>query len=237
MKYEKIVKGKFVARPNRFIAEVEIDGKCVRAHVKNTGRCRELLIPGAKVYLEDWEDRMAKRKLRYSLICVEKKTDRGVLLVNMDSQAPNKVVKEALEEGSLLLPGVDHDTVIKPEAVYGDSRIDFKLEAKDGLEAYIEVKGVTLESDGEASFPDAPTERGIKHLKELEKAVAEGKKAFAVFVIQMEGMKTFSPNDRKHKEFGEALRNAASKGVQILAYECFVRPDELKLSRQVIVKL
>ena len=241
MKYENIVAGKFISRPNRFIADVYVESgsgmdsaadaiamesEAVKAHVKNTGRLGELLVPGAKIYLEDHFGHMGSRKMRYSL------------LANIDSQAPNKIVKEAIEEGKLRFFGANSDELtIKPEAVYGDSRLDFKISGKNGSEALIEVKGVTLESDGIASFPDAPTERGIKHLKELEKAVAEDKEAFVIFVLQMKGMKLFRPNDEKHKAFGDALRHAAANGVRVMAFECDVSKDQIKLSGQVETEL
>lgn len=237
MKYEKIIKGKFKSRPNRFIATVHIEGKEERAHVKNTGRCKELLVEGADVYLEDHFDKMGTRKLRYSLITVEKEKAGGALPVNMDSQAPNKVVKEALENGSLNLPGMSSLAKIRGEAVYGDSRLDFYVCDDRGKEAYIEVKGVTLEENGVARFPDAPTERGVKHIEELMRALSEGKKAFIVFVIQMKGIRTFMPNDMTHKAFGDALRRASEKDVTVMAYDCKVTEDEIVLGERVPVAL
>lgn len=237
MKYEKVVKGKFIDRPNRFVALVEVDGERVKAHVKNTGRCRELLVPGAEVYLEDFADNMRNRKMRYSLVGVEKAREESNLMINMDSQAPNKVVAESLALGTLKLPGMNKVIKIKPEKTYGESRLDFYIEDCCGAEGYIEVKGVTLETDGIASFPDATTERGIKHIKELEGIVDEGKKAFVVFVIQMEGMKGFRPNDITHKAFGDALRCAEAKGVGVLAYECKVTEDTLILAGRIPVQL
>lgn len=229
MKYEKIIKGNFIERPNRFVAIVETGGKKVTAHVKNTGRCRELLVPGATVYLEDFEGRMGSIKLKYSLIGVEK----GNITVNMDSQAPNKIIKESLESGSLALPEMESLVMIKPEAVYGESRLDFYVKDCKGREGYIEVKGVTLETCGIAMFPDAPTERGIKHLHELQHAVGEGKKAFIIFVIQMKGVLSFEPNDERHKAFGDALREAACSGVTVLAYDCMVGEDFISLGDEV----
>lgn len=229
MKYEKIIKGKFIERPNRFVAIVETDGGIVNAHVKNTGRCRELLIPGATVYLEDFTDRMGSRKLRYSLVGVEK----GEMMVNMDSQAPNKVIGESLKSGKLVLPGMTELEVIKPEAIYGESRLDFYIKDRKGREGYIEVKGVTLETGGHAMFPDAPTERGVKHLHELAGVVKEGKKAFIIFVIQMKGVKSFAPNDERHKAFGDALREASRSGVRTLAYDCVVGEDFILLGDEV----
>ena len=153
MKYEKIVPARFISRPNRFVAIVNHNGNEISVHVKNTGRCRELLVPDSVVYLEDFSYRQGKRKLLYDLIAVRK----GDLLINMDSQAPNKVVREALENGSIKLSGMSELTIIRPEKVYGDSRFDFYIEDKNGEKGFVEVKGVTLESDGIASFPDAPT--------------------------------------------------------------------------------
>lgn len=233
MKYENICKGNFIARPNRFIAEVEIDGFQARAHVKNTGRCRELLLPGAKVYLEDFSERMGNRKLRYSLIGVEK----GNLLVNMDSQAPNKVCEEALLSGRLSLPGMGRLTAVKREKTFGASRFDFYVEDELGEKGWLEVKGVTLEEDGVARFPDAPTERGVKHILELIHGVEEGYHGYVLFVIQMTGIRYFEPNDRMHKAFGDALRQADKKGVHVLACDCQVTADTLDMKDMIPVKL
>lgn len=231
MKYEKIVSGIFVSRPNRFIAHVLIDGKEEIVHVKNTGRCKELLIPGVKVYLEDFEGRMGSRKLRYSLIAVEKKRDEGnneSILINMDSQAPNKVVGEWLATQGY--------TFIKSEYKYGDSRIDFYMEK--GTDKYLlEVKGCTLEYNGHCFFPDAPTERGVKHLEELIKAKEHGYHAAVLILIQMEESIDFAPNDETHKEFGDTLRIAASRGVEVLCYNCKVTPDSLQLKDKIKVVL
>lgn len=237
MKYEKIVTGKFIERPNRFVAFVTVKGERVKTHVKNTGRCKELLIPGADVYLEDFKDNMGKRNLRYSLIGVEKDSEDGKLMVNMDSQAPNKIVKESLISGILKLPGMSDLAAIKPEFTYGQSRLDFYIKDIDGAEAFIEVKGVTLEKQGMAMFPDAPTERGIKHLYELRNSVREGKKAFVIFVIQMKGVSAFKPNDDTHKAFGDALREVRNEGVIPLAYDCNVGADFIELGSEVKVKL
>lgn len=229
MKYEKIVSARFLSRPNRFVAQVLLNGEEVSVHVKNTGRCRELLVPDTVVYLEDFIYRQGKRKLLYDLIAVRK----GDLLINMDSQAPNKAAKEALENGSIKLPGMSELTIIRPEKVYGDSRFDFYIEDKNGEKGFIEVKGVTLENDGIASFPDAPTERGVKHLNELVKAAENGYHSYVLFVIQMSGMKLFTPNDATHMEFGDTLRYAAERGVHILAYECSVSPDSMEITNSV----
>ena len=231
MKYEKIVSGIFVSRPNRFIAHVLIDGTEEIVHVKNTGRCKELLVPGCKVYLEDFEGRMGSRKLRYSLIAVEKKRDEGKnesILINMDSQAPNKVVAEWLST-----QGYDF---IKPEFTFGKSRVDFYMER--GKEKFLlEVKGCTLEYNGHCFFPDAPTERGVKHLEELIKAKEHGYHAAVLILIQMEESIDFAPNDETHKEFGDTLRIAASRGVDVLCYNCKVTPDSLELKDKVKVIL
>ena len=215
MKYENIKAGKFIARPNRFIAHVEIDGKPETVHVKNTGRCRELLIPGAGVYLT--EPGTPGRKTRYDLIAVRK--ENGILF-NIDSQAPNKVVREWLDA-----QGFD---LVQPEYPYGSSRIDFYMER--GQDRYLmEVKGCTLEIGGIGYFPDAPTERGVKHLRELIRAAGEGCKAAVGFVIQTEGVREVRPNTDTHPQFAEALKQARSAGVRILFFPCRVRPDSLEI--------
>ena len=226
MKYQNVVSGRFLARPNRFIAHVETEDGVQVVHVKNTGRCRELLVPGATVYLERAANPV--RKTAYDLIAVEK----GNLLINMDAQAPNKVFAEWAAAGGFL-PGV---AAVYPEYVYGDSRLDFCLETKKGLHL-VEVKGVTLEENGYARFPDAPTERGIKHIRELQKAAEKGLDATLFFVVQMEGIHSVSPNDATHPAFGAALREAASCGVSVCAYDCAVTPDSLTIRRQVPVIL
>lgn len=237
MKYEKICRGKFISRPNRFIAEVEIEGCVQRAHVKNTGRCRELLVPGADLILEDFRGRMGSRKLEYSLIGVTKATCRGPLLINMDSQAPNKVVKEALMSGELRIGCMEKAETVKGEYTYGASRLDFYVKDEDGREGLVEVKGVTLEEDGVAMFPDAPTERGVKHIRELMGAVSSGYVGCVIFVIQMKGVDVFRPNDRTHAAFGEALREARQAGVEVMACDCAVGPDWLRLDEPVKVEL
>ena len=230
MNYLNIVPGVFLRRPNRFIAYVMVNGREEAAHVKNTGRCRELLIPGAIIYLQEHDK--PNRKTRFSLIAVQK----GELLVNIDSQAPNKVMLEALSQG-LCLPGlkspVNH---IKAESVYGNSRFDFHVTA-GGKEAYIEIKGVTLEQEGVAKFPDAPTERGVKHVLELMEAVSKGISAYVVFVVQMEGICCVTPNDETHREFGQALREAHRAGVNIIAYDCLVSHDRIELNKPIPVIL
>ena len=239
MRYENIVKGKFISRPNRFIAMVELEGGslenggAVKAHVKNTGRLRELLVPGAEVLLEDHDGRMGSRKLRYSLIGVRKE-DR---LINIDSQAPNKLVKEAMLSGRLIPSGLKDVAYYKPEYTFGSSRLDFYAEDSCGTKLLGEVKGVTLEEAGIVSFPDAPTERGIKHLEELRACVEAGYKAAVIFVVQMEGMQHFEPNDKTHPQFGEALRQARKAGVEVLAYECKVTPSSLEITKSIPVVL
>jgi len=233
VKYEKIVSARFLSRPNRFVAIVNYNGNEISVHVKNTGRCRELLVPDSVVYLEDFSYRQGKRKLLYDLVAVRK----GDLLINMDSQAPNKVAREALENGSIKLSGMSKLTIIRPEKVYGDSRFDFYIEDKNGEKGFVEVKGVTLENDGITSFPDAPTDRGVKHIKELVKAMGNGYHSYVLFVIQMSGIRLFTPNDATHREFGDTLRYAAEKGVQILACECSVTPDSLEITRAVPIEM
>lgn len=227
MKYEDVVTGKFVERPNRFIAMAQIGERIEKCHVKNTGRCRELLVPGAEIYLE--KSGNPQRKTAYDLIGVKK----GEVLINMDSQAPNKVVKEWLEQ-EVYVSGI---TLLKPEYRYGESRIDFYLETAEGRKILIEVKGVTLEENGVARFPDAPTERGIKHIRELQRAVLEGYEAYVLFVIQMKGIRWLEPNDRTHPAFGEALREAEKDGVKVLAYDCGVTEDGMVMEEPVLVRL
>ena len=228
MKYPKIVEGTFVERPNRFIAKVMIHGKEETVHVKNTGRCRELLPEGAKVYLADEEGKM--RKTRYDLVAAIKE-DR---IINMDSQAPNVVVKEALQQGLIL-----QDIIrIKPEFTYGESRFDFFVETKGNPKGtFIEVKGVTLEKDNIVSFPDAPSERAVKHIEELIKAKKEGYDAYVLFVIQMTDIAFLVPNDTTHQEFGDALRRAKEAGVEVIAYDTLVTEDSMVLHQPVEVKL
>lgn len=226
MQYQNVKKGIFLTRPNRFIAHVEVDGATQVVHVKNTGRCRELLVPGVSVYLE--QSANPARKTKYDLIAVEK----GELLINMDAQAPNQVFREWAEQGGFL-PGL---TQLRPETTWGSSRFDFYWEAGD-RRGFVEVKGVTLEENGHARFPDAPTERGVKHLEELIRCRSEGYEAAVCFVLQMEGMKDFAPNDSTHPAFGQALRKAAQAGVQILAHTCRVTPETLTIAEPVPVCL
>lgn len=226
MQYQNIVSGRFADRPNRFIAHVEIDGQVQVVHVKNTGRCKELLIPGATVYLEGNDD--PNRKTAWDLVAVEK----GERLINMDSQAPNRVFGEWVRAGKF----ISNVTLVRPETKYGDSRFDFYVEA-DGKRHFIEVKGVTLEENGVVRFPDAPTQRGVKHLEELMAAREQGYEAWACFVIQMSDVTRFEPNDATHPQFGQALRRAEQAGVHVLALDCVVTPNSLTIGKTVPVCL
>ena len=228
MKYQKIVTGVFRSRPNRFVAMCEVEGQTYRCHVKNTGRCRELLIPGVQVYLQD--RRGEGGSTDFSLIAVKK----GDQIVNIDSQAPNAVVKEALLGGSLVLPGFEYPDLVRGEYTFGDSRLDFYIE-KGSRKGLVEVKGVTLEIEGTALFPDAPTQRGIKHLNALAKA--EGYDRFVIFVIQMKGVALFSPNNATHPQFGQSLKDAQTAGVTVLAFDCDVTEDSLILDSPIPVVL
>ena len=227
MQYQHVKEGRFLSRPNRFVARVLLDGAEEVVHVKNTGRCRELLLPGARVYLALGDN--PQRKTRYDLIAVEK----GPLLVNMDSQATNRVFGEWAGAGHFRA-GL---TLLRPETVWGNSRFDFYWEDASGCRGFVEVKGVTLEEKGHARFPDAPTLRGVKHLEELARCRAEGCEAAVCFVLQMGGMKDFAPNDVTHPAFGDALRRAAAGGVNVMAMECAVTPDSLTITRPVPVRL
>lgn len=238
MKYQNIVMGTFLERLNRFEAIVAVEGQEQLCHVKNTGRCKELLIPGVKVYLE--KNANPDRKTKYSLISVLKQLDQNeTLLINMDSQAPNKAVGEWL-----LLNKLIADTKrIRPETKFGNSRFDFYLEAdslsqtnaeqNDVRKIFIEVKGVTLEENGVARFPDAPTQRGIKHIYELISCVQQGYEAYLIFVIQMKKMKCFEPNNITHKAFGDALKEAVLAGVKVVAYDCIITDDTMTIDQEV----
>mgnify|MGYP002673947524 CR=1 FL=1 len=224
MKYGQVEKAVFLARPNRFIAHVLLDGAETVCHVKNTGRCRELLVPGAAVYLEKGTN--PHRKTAYDLIAVEKNGK----LINMDAQAPNRVFAEwALQFDPAA-------TAVHSEYRFGQSRLDFCLETPRSLHL-VEVKGVTLEENGHTRFPDAPTERGVKHLHELIHAVELGHRATAFFVIQMAAAADFAPNDATHPAFGAALRQARASGVNIAAYSCRVTPESMEIDRPVEIKL
>jgi len=275
MTYRDIRPGRFLARPNRFIAQVEVDGGEETVHVKNTGRCKELLVPGCTVYLEG--SASPKRRTKYDLVAVEKaRPGKPPLLINMDSQAPNKVFYEWMAAGLGEELGLPKPALLRPETTWGNSRFDFYWEypgtelmgpprepsaagragrggakerdeecpaGRSGSErtllrrGFVEVKGCTLEEDGLALFPDAPTQRGVKHLRELMACREAGYEAAVCVVIQMEGMTAFSPNDRTHPGFGAALREAARAGVRVLALECAVAPDSLTIARPVPVRL
>ena len=226
MIYEHILPAVFVNRPNRFIAHVELKGRTEVCHVKNTGRCRELLVPGCRVYVQHQPS--PARKTAYDLIAVEKEGR----LINMDAGAPNQVFGEFVRAGRFLREW----PVIHPETVHGDSRFDFYLEAP-GRRLFAEVKGVTLEDGGVTRFPDAPTERGVKHLEGLAHCVQEGYEAWAVFVIQMEGACRMEPNRRTHPTFADALRQAAQAGVHLLALDCRTEPARLEIRRPVEIRL
>ncbi|MCQ2507187.1 MAG: A/G-specific adenine glycosylase [Dorea sp.] len=226
MKYKNMTDGTFIERPNRFIAKILVDGKEETVHVKNTGRCKELLQPGAKVYLQASDN--PARKTKYDLIAVEK----GTRIVNMDSQTPNVLAREWIEEGNLF----EKVTLIRPEYTYGASRFDLYVEA-DGKKIFIEVKGVTLEEEGRVRFPDAPSERAVKHLRELMKATEDGYDCYVFFVIQMKGVDYFTPNEDTHPEFCQALREAYAAGVHVLAYECEVHAEEIHIAEAVPVVL
>jgi len=225
MKYTNIVPGRFLRRPNRFIAHIEIDGQARICHVKNTGRCKELLSEGAQVWCQEFDD--PKRKTKFDLITVKK----GDRLINMDSQAPNKAAGQWLAQG-----GLGKIEKLRPESKWGDSRFDFYFE-KEGLPCYLEVKGVTLENDGVCAFPDAPTERGTKHLRELTALAGQGFGAYVLFVIQMSDVKYLQPNDATDPAFGKALRDAHAAGVNVLAMSCGVSIDTMVITTPVLVKL
>ncbi len=231
MNYNKIVSAKFIERPNRFIAYCEIDGNIEKVHVKNTGRCRELLIPECEVYLEESDNQ--NRKTKYSLIAVRK----GDRLINMDSQVPNKVVYEALINKTIILPGLNGEIkLIKPEKTYGSSRFDIYLETEN-KKAFIEIKGATLEENGIVMFPDAKTERGLKHVNELIQAQKQGYNAYVIFVVQMDNILYFTPNKKMHIELADALKKAQENGVEVLAYDCDITPESINIKDKVKVIL
>ena len=225
MQYAQMVPGIFLSRPNRFIAHVEIGGQTEIVHVKNTGRCRELLPAGAEVWCQKSDN--PSRKTKYDLITVRK----GQRLINMDSQAPNAAAKEWLLSGGL---GPVED--VKAETTHGDSRFDFSF-TLNGKKCFLEVKGVTLENDGICAFPDAPTERGAKHLRGLQNCVEEGYGGYVLFVIQMSDVKYLHPNDLTDPAFGKALREAAAAGVQVLAVNCTVTENSMTIGKFVPVIL
>lgn len=227
MKYNNIITANFIERPNRFIAYVNIAGERTKVHVKNTGRCRELLQEQAEVYLE--KSANPERSTAYDLVAVDK-TGR---LINMDSNAPNKVVGEWLAAGGLYRDV----SLVRPEKVFGNSRFDFYVESEAGERAFIEVKGVTLENDNVAAFPDAPSERAVKHIEELVEAHTQGYEAYLIFVVQMKGISHVEPNWKTQPAFGEALKKARQAGVHLLAYDCLVEKDSLEVNEQVPVVL
>lgn len=231
MRYEKVVEGIFLERPNRFIARVEIGGITETVHVKNTGRCKELLKPGCTVYLAVSDN--PKRKTKYDLIAAEKARENlPCLLINLDSQAPNDAAFEWLQKSGLFSP----DATIKREVKHGNSRFDFYIE-DEGRKAFLEVKGVTQEAEGTVLFPDAPTQRGVKHIEELIQCRKQGFEAFVLFIVQMKEVHTLRPNDYTHKAFGDALREAKKAGVNILAVDCIVTPDSMTADAQIPVIL
>ena len=225
MTYSNMTPGTFLSRPNRFIAHVEIDGQVEVVHVKNTGRCRELLPSGAKVWCQKSDN--PSRKTKYDLITVQK----DERLINMDSQAPNLAAREWLSSG-----GLGRIEGLRAETTHGDSRFDFSF-TLDGKPCFLEVKGVTLENDGICAFPDAPTERGAKHLRGLQKCAEDGFGAFVLFVIQMSDVRHLHPNDATDPAFGKALRDAAAAGVQVLAVDCAITEDTMTIGKQVPVVL
>ncbi|MBQ8893006.1 MAG: DNA/RNA nuclease SfsA [Clostridia bacterium] len=227
MKYPHVIEGRFISRPNRFIAQIEIGGTEETVHVKNTGRCKELLIPGATVYLAVSDN--PARKTKYDLIGVEKqRKNKATLPVNIDSQAANDIAEEWLRKHT--------DALIRREIRYGSSRFDFFIENGKN-KAFLEVKGVTLEKNGVALFPDAPTERGVKHIRELAESLKEGYQAYILFVIQMKEVHLLKPNDETHKAFGDALRQAAEDGVQIYAVDCRITKDSATADQFVKIEL
>lgn len=224
MTYGNVREGRFISRPNRFIAKIELDGREETVHVKNTGRCRELLVPGCRVVVQ--QSANPARKTAYDLIAVYKEREgKPSLLVNMDSQAPNKAALEWIK-GGLFSP----DAAVYPEKTFGASRFDLYIE-DCGRKAFVEVKGVTLEQEGVVLFPDAPTERGVKHLRELITAAEQGYEAYILFVVQMKEVSLFRPNRATHPEFADALRAAADAGVRVLAVDCIVTPDSMAIDR------
>ena len=243
MQYKHIHKAIFLSRPNRFIAHVMLNGKNETVHVKNTGRCKELLVPNATVYLEESDN--PERKTKYDLIAVEKvvtderTASQKTILINMDSQAPNKVAAEWISNNNAYFPNL---TLLKPEYTLGDSRFDFYAEYEDTDELHhkslIEVKGCTLEKDGAALFPDAPTLRGLKHVRELTTFSKSGDyECMVLIIVQMKGCKFFTPNRETHPDFADALKEAKAAGVKIIAVECDVTPDTLLAKDEIEVKL
>lgn len=230
MQYKHIESAVFLRRPNRFIAEVLLRGKTETVHVKNTGRCRELLLPGTTVYLSAAEN--PDRKTKYDLVAVEKQRNGDTLCINMDSQIANDVAQEWLRTGALF----GENAHIRREVSHGRSRFDFYIEQGE-RKIFLEVKGCTLEQDGVALFPDAPTQRGVKHITELTACLQDGYEACILFVLQMKGVHVFRPHDAMHPQFGDALRKARQAGVHILAMDCAVAPDSIRIDAPVAVRL
>ena len=226
MKYENTKRAVFLDRPNRFIAHVDLNGQTETVHVKNTGRCKELLIPGTEVILE--ESVNPARKTKYDLICVNK----SGRWINMDSQVPNKAAAEWIRAGRLF----PEEVTLKTEKLYGNSRFDIYVESPC-RKAFIEVKGVTLEENDIARFPDAPTQRGVKHVEELIRCQEDGYEAYLLFVIQMKGIREFEPNWSTHPQFGEVLQKAQNAGVHLLAYDCLIREDYIEIQDPVPIRL
>ena len=226
MKYENTKRAVFLDRPNRFIAHVDLNGQTETVHVKNTGRCKELLIPGTEVILE--ESVNPARKTKYDLICVNK----SGRWINMDSQVPNKAAAEWIRAGRIF----PEEVTLKTEKVYGNSRFDIYVESPC-RKAFIEVKGVTLEENDIARFPDAPTQRGVKHVEELIRCQEDGYEAYLLFVIQMKGIREFEPNWSTHPQFGEVLQKAQNAGVHLLAYDCLIREDYIEIQDPVPIRL
>ena len=231
MKYSNIIKGEFISRPNRFIANVKIENEIHTVHVKNTGRCKELLVPNCTVYLSGSDN--PNQKTKYDFIAVEKeRKNKPPLLINMDSQIVNFVAEEWLKESGFF----GKNATIRREVTFGKSRFDFFIETEN-QKTFLEIKGVTLEKDGIALFPDAPTERGLKHINELIEAKRKGYSSYILFVIQMKEITDFSPNSETHIEFAKSLKKAEEKGVKIMAMDCDVSPDEIKISKEVKIHL
>ena len=231
MIYGQVRRAEFIRRPNRFNAVCLLEGQETMVHVRNTGRCRELLFQGAEVYLEEAAN--PKRKTRFSLVAVCKNNR----IVNIDSQAPNRVFQEAVDAGMIRVPGLDEPGQLQREVTYGSSRFDFAYRRNGSWQGYIEVKGVTLEQEGIAMFPDAPTVRGVRHLRGLEDLCRQGLDTRVCFIVQMDGICWFTPHDRMHPDFGKAVREAAEAGVCITAYSCSVSPDEIKVQAPIPVRL
>ncbi len=226
MQYENIIEGNFISRPNRFIAEVEVNSKMEICHVKNTGRCKELLIKGCKVFINEVKNK--NRKTKYDLVNVYK----GNMLINLDSQMPNKVFEQYLKEGKFL----KDITYIKRESTYKNSRFDFYVETLE-RKIYIEIKGVTLEDNGVALFPDAPTTRGVKHIRELIDAKENGFETYIVFIIQFKGAKYFTPNKKRDEDLYSALLDAKERDVNIVALDCIVTKNEIMCDKYVEVRI